>query len=127
MTSSRLAFDRLPSLGTADVDPWARTVAVLAAWLAGEPARPSLERRLWRSPARGALRETVVVTIDDPLGMLGEDGRREELAELARPLREALALRNGRHPRGPCRHEVWVTSPGCSSLGSTPRSVPALR
>lgn len=93
MTLSRLAFNRLSSLGATNVDPWARTVAVLAAWPAGEPARPSLERRLWRSTARGALRETVVVTIDDPLGMLGEDGRQKELAELARPLTEGLPLR----------------------------------
>jgi len=72
---------------------WAGTVAALAAWPAGEPARPVVERRLWRARERGRLRHLTLASLDDPLGMVGPDGARAELLELLRPLRESRALR----------------------------------
>lgn len=91
---TRLVLHRAPALPSrGDVDAWARVLAVVAAWPSGEPASPVVERRWWRAGARGALTESIVVGLRDPLGVLGPAAARAELAELARPLRAAFALR----------------------------------
>lgn len=72
---------------------WAGTVAAVGAWPSGEPARPVVERRLWRTGERGRLRQLTLASLEDPLGLLGPEEARGELLELLRPLRESRALR----------------------------------
>ncbi len=71
---------------------WAPTVATLASWPDDATAVPLIERRLWRTGARGALRETVLAAMHDPLGIHSRADAEADLTELLRPLRTAHGL-----------------------------------
>lgn len=52
----RLEVPAGPAVVLADQRAWAATVATVAAWPAGEPTQPLVERRLWWPGNRGNLR-----------------------------------------------------------------------
>jgi hypothetical protein len=100
---------------------WATAIAAVAAWPGGDPTTPVLERRLFRTKARGPLEHAVVAGLRDPLGVCPPAAAQAELAELLRPLRTVRPL-----PVAPRRLQRDVLDPGGSFVAELSRLDPAL-
>jgi hypothetical protein len=72
--------------GSPSAAEWAATVAGVAAWPAGELVVPVLQRRLWRTTRRGTLRDSVILSIQDPLRINSRSESAREAQELMRPI-----------------------------------------
>lgn len=85
---------------------WAATLAQVATWPGDQLVRPVIERRFSRAGRRGALRETVLVALHNPLGVLSAAEAGREVREIARPLMAACALQT----LGPAARERLLRS-----------------